>query len=299
MFLGMSFASSSDAQSKVAISAEAITTLKLGNMIIDELYSTENVLINFNWKIPDSWELDTYLHSKYQDSTHAGNVSYGPGMVSKIKIKRRYIGEFEWKTIYEQPVETLEDLMITFNDYYNPTGREVEYAYVAVIDGVDTNSAFNTVKSEFETYFLCGNNGESYPLILNLDNQVTYNRDSNIVKSPGRKFPYVINNGITQYYSGSLKVTFIQMDEKCRLDAENGWKYRNDIDKFLANGEPKILKSFEGDMWMIDVINPIPRTNEGHYQLISQSFDWVESGDPFDIGDLYDNGFINTDVDRK
>ena len=52
-------------------------------------------------------------------------------------------------------------------------------------------------------------------------------------------------------------------------------------------------------MWMVDIINAIPRSNDGHYQLVSQSIEWVESGDPFSIGDLYDNGFINTDVDRK
>lgn len=299
MFFGTTFASSKDAISNTSVSDNTITTLTFSNMILDELYSTEAVLVNFDWKIPEDWDADTYLHSKYQETIHAGNVSYSPEMVSKIKIKRRFKGEFEWKTIYEQPVKTLEDLAVHYTDYLVPSNHEVEYAYVAVINGIDTDSATNSVETDFETYFLCGNGGEVYPMIINVDNQVTYNRESNIIKSPGRKYPYVINNGITQYYSGSLKVSFIRMDDKCQLDAENGWKYRNELDRFLTNGEPKILKSFEGDMWMVDIINAIPRSNEGHYQLVSQSIEWVESGDPFSIGDLYDNGFINTDVDRK
>lgn len=299
MFFGTTFASSRDAISNTSVSDNTITTLTFSNMILDELYSTEAVLVNFDWKIPEDWDADTYLHSKYQETIHAGNVSYSPEMVSKIKIKRRFKGEFEWKTIYEQPVETLEDLAVHYTDYLVPSNHEVEYAYVAVIDGIDTDSATNSIETDFETYFLCGNGGEVYPMIINVDNQVTYNRESNIIKSPGRKYPYVINNGITQYYSGSLKVSFIRMDDKCQLDTENGWKYRNELDQFLTNGEPKILKSFEGDMWMVDIINAIPRSNEGHYQLVSQSIEWVESGDPFSIGDLYDNGFINTDVDRK
>jgi hypothetical protein len=31
----------------------------------------------------------------------------------------------------------------------------------------------------------------------------------------------------------------------------------------------------------------------------THSFEWVECGDAEDIGDLYDNGFINTQMDRS
>ena len=80
---------------------------------------------------------------------------------------------------------------------------------------------------------------------------------------------------------------------------KNGWKYRNEIDQFLTNGEPKILKSFEGDIWLVNVVNSITRRTNDHYQNVSSQFEWVEAGNPFSIGDLYDNGFINTDVDRN
>lgn len=300
MFLGMTFAGSSDAQSNVAVPTNAITTLVISNVIADELYASGNVLVNFNWAIPKEWGLDTLLHATYQGNVHAGNVTYGQGSVDAIKIKKRFKGDMEWKTIYmKTPIDSVDDFTIEFYDYFEPSGRDIEYSYVAVMGSVDMESATNEVHSEFNNYFICGQGAENYPLILDVKNEVTYNRESAIITSPGRKYPYVVNNGITQYYSGTLNVTFIAMDENCQLDVENGWKYRNDIDKFLADGQPKILKSFEGDMWLVDVVNSLPRTIDGHYQHVSHQIEWVEVGDPTLVGDLYDNGFINTDIDRE
>ena len=299
MFLGISFAGTDSAISNTAVSECTISKLVISNVIVDELYATRQVLLKFNWQIPQSWTLDTYLHAKYQNSLHAGNVAYSTEMVSSVRIKKRFVGDFEWKTIHEQVVNVNEDFAVEFYDYYEPTGREVEYAYVVVVGGTETEAASGTVLSEFDSYFICGTDGEVYPIILNTSNEITYNRESNVLTSPGSKYPYVVNNGITQYYSGSVTVTFIDFDEKCRLDLKNGWKYRNEIDQFLANGEPKILKSFEGDIWLVNVVNSITRTTNDHYQNVSSQFEWVEAGDPFSVGDLYDNGFINTDVDRN
>lgn len=299
MFLGMSFASSNESISNTIGSKDTISTLMISNVKADELYATSKVLVRFDWNIPESWDLDTLLHAKYQNSIHAGNIAYSKDVVSSIKIKKRFVGDFEWKTIYEQEVNTSEDFIIEFYDYYEPSNRDIEYAYVMVVNSTDTETAKGQVKSEFTNYFICGTDGESYPMVLDVDNNITYNRESNIIKSPGNKYPYVNNNGITQYYSGTVTATFIQLDDDCKFDFDNSWKYRNEIDQFLANGEPKILKSFEGDIWLVNVVNSIPRTNNGHYQNISQQIEWVEAGSPFNIGDLYDNGFINTDVDRE
>ena len=84
------------------------------------------------------------------------------------------------------------------------------------------------------------------------------------------------------------------MDDNCLFNTENLWEYRREIDDFLTNGEPKLLKSFDGEMWMVDIINNIERSNTGHPDLVNHQIEWVEVGDPLMVGDLYDNGFINT-----
>ena len=81
---------------------------------------------------------------------------------------------------------------------------------------------------------------------------------------------------------------------------ENGYQYRNNLDQFLTDGYAKILKTVDGDIYLISVVGGIQRNNNGsHYENIGSSFEWAEIGDPNDSGDLYDNGFINTDVDRN
>ena len=49
---------------------------------------------------------------------------------------------------------------------------------------------------------------------------------------------------------------------------------------------------------MINVVGSISRSNDGPYH-VTQSFDWAEAGNPTSIADLYDNGCIDTDVDRE
>lgn len=299
MFLGMTFANSDLSTTSASMDSNIISKLVLSNCIADELYVSTKSLVDFDWNIPEDWALDTALHATFENDLHAGNVAYSTDIVSKVKIKKRLFGDFEWKTIYEQEVNTNEDFAIEYYDYYEPTNRVIEYSYVLEVGNADVDSAMSSVESEFYNYFICGPHGESYPMIINMQNTQTYNRESAIIKVAGRKTPYVVNNGISRYYSGNINVSFIPMDDNCLMDAENAWKYRRELDEFLSNGEPKILKSFEGEMWMIHVVNNLPRSNSGHYQLVDHQIEWVEAGDPYSIGDLYDNGFINTDIDRE
>lgn len=297
MFLGTTFAGASTSISNSIAPDLTITTITLENMILDELYATKQVLVNFNWQIPKDWTFDTHLHALFQNDVYAGNVTYSESIVQKIKIKKRFKGDFTWKTIFEKEIHSNEDLAVEFYDYYEPSKREIEYAYVAVIANADTDTISTQVYSEFESYFICDRNG-SHPLILDVSGDITYNRESNTLVSPGRKYPYVVNNGIARYYSGTLNVTFIEADH-CNFDVEHGWQYRNEIDQFLTDGKPKILKTLEGDMWMVNIIGSLPRTTNVHYQNVSHQIEWVECGDPTKIADLYDNDFIDTDVDRE
>lgn len=299
MFTSAALFSGFNAVSNTVVRTDDIPTMRLRNMMADELYATRKVLIHFNWQIPDTWDFDTYLHAEFRDSTLAGNVDYSSSIVTSVKIKKRYAGDFTWQTIYEKEIHSDNDFNIEFYDYYEPANRDIEYAYVAVVSNADANVVYTvTIHSDFADYFIVEKD-ESHPLIVNMVNTPTYNRESATIVSPGRKYPYVVNNGIARYYSGTIEVVFIEMDEHCDLDLENGWSYRNRIDQFLANGHPKILKSFEGDMWMVNIVGDLPRTVSDGYQIVTHQIEWVECGDPNLAGDLYDNGFINTDSDRE
>ena len=81
-----------------------------------------------------------------------------------------------------------------------------------------------------------------------------------------------------------------------QYDVDNGWKYREDINDFLTDGKPKILKNFEGKIWIIYILeDTIDETQKDHYQNVVTSFDWNEAGDANNTADLYYNGFIDGD----
>lgn len=300
MFTGNLFAGTDAAFAPTPVRQDDIVSFTLKNCVLDEIYATKDILIKFNWQIPKDWTFSTHLHALFKDDLYAGNVTYSESIVQKIKIKKRFEGEFNWKMIYEKEIHSNEDFAIEFYDYYNPSKRQVEYAYVAVIGGADSDSISTSVYSDFDSYFICEKN-LSFPAILDTSNTVELNRESSTVKTLGRKYPFVVYHGSSYYYSGSLTATFIEPSESDRggFDTEHGWNYRNRIDQFLSNGKPKIIKSFEGDIYMVLVTGNIARTENGHYQNISQKIDWVECGDPTKIADLYDNGFIDTDEDRE
>ena len=168
MFLGTTLAGNIMAASNATASEELIKVLKFTNMIIDELYATRNILIQFDWQIPDEWDYNTHLHGKFQGNTHAGNVGYSEKNVDRIKIKKRLKGDFDWKTIYEKEIHSKDDFKIEFLDYYNASGQEYEYSYVAVIANTDSEAFSSSIYSDFDSYFICDKN-ESYPLILDLN----------------------------------------------------------------------------------------------------------------------------------
>lgn len=297
MLLGTGFSGTDVALFPTPVSNASINRIELKNMILDELYATKDVLVKFNWEIPKDWYYNTILHGLYQNNVYAGNVSYSESIVQKIKIKRRYKGEFDWKTLYEKEIHNNDDFAIEFYDYFNPSKSDVEYAYVAVIGGADSNAISTSVRSEFQCYFLCDKE-RSYPLLLDVKNEVELNRQTSVITTLGSKYPYVIANGMSKYYSGTLTATFIELKD-CEFDVENGWSYRNKIDDYLSNGKAKILKTMEGDIYMINIIDNIQRSSNNSYEDVTHTINWVECGDPQSVGDLYDNGFIDTDVDRE
>ena len=50
---------------------------------------------------------------------------------------------------------------------------------------------------------------------------------------------------------------------------------------FLTNGQPKILKSFDGRIWMVDITGDPTATVQNHPDQVSISFNFTEIGDTY------------------
>ena len=303
MFIGYTLAGSSNAMRSFAPTKSTYKILTVKNAIYDRVYATLDVLEDFDGTIPENWTFDTCLDAQFNGDLYGGNVSFTESIVESIRIKRRTEKDNVFKTIYEKAITKNEDFQIEFIDYLEPIGT-IEYAYVPVISGGESNYITNSVESSFEYYFLCEKD-RSYPIIIDADYTQEINYETSNVKPLGRKYPVTVVNGNTGYKSGNMKCTFIELND-CELDVNGTFEYRNLVYDFLTNKQPKILKSHDGNLLIINITDNITEDNRQYvyqdmsgFYYVQTTFNWVEAGDAYSVGDLYDNNLIDTEIDRN
>lgn len=276
--------------------SDTVSTLTLKNAVHDETYVSTDVIStdDYDGSIPKTWTFDTRLHATYKNELYGGNVKFSESITEYVRIKKRTDKDSRFQTIYEKKIDSNEDFEIHLVDYIEPVGT-IEYAYVPVISGGENNYIAASVESKFNDYFLVERD-VSYPLILDAQFTRTLNQQVGVVETWGRQKPVIIKNGNLKYYSGDIECTFIQGVD-CDWDIDNALAYRDQIYDFLVDGQPKILKDPKGDNYMIAVTSNISESIEAP-RIIKSSFSVTECGDAYECGSLYDNGFIDTDVDR-
>ncbi len=297
MFLGSSFASSKESLTYSFASSSDVTDLTIANAVFDEIYSTVNLtpMAETDFKIPAIWGFDTRLHALFQDNLYGGNVSFTESIVESIRIKKKVKGDKKFKTIYEKSITSNDDFKIELMDYYEPVGT-VEYAYVPVISGGENSYITNQIESFFDSYFICENN-ISYPMILDTGFEKKLTQKTSLIELLGREKPVILKGGRVRYYAGDVSCTFIELT-KDGWQTHTSWDYRNGIYDFLTNGKPKILKDYLGNIYMVAVTSGDISEESDHYEHVITKFSVAECGSAYDPGDLYDNGFINADIDR-
>ena len=281
----------------VTTNVSDISSVTLLNAIFDELLITQDTNTEYSNIIEQTWDFDTILHAMFDGNLHAGNVDFTLDQVSKIRIKRRKIDSYDWITLFEIPIEKIEDFDFERIDRYARSNQEYEYALVPVIGDNEGNLNINTIKSEFEGIYLVEKT-LGYGSAIETTISTQKNRPTSVINTLGRRTPYVISNGMNNYYSGQVSTVFVDQNlDTCEYDTVNGWKYREAIMDFLCDGKPKILKHEDGRMWMINITGSPSETESPHPLYPTTTFDWVEIGDVNSSNMLYENNFIDVNVE--
>lgn len=278
----------------------AVDILAVGRCVIDKLYiesGTEDDIATWDGSFPDKWGYNTLMRADFNNNLYAGSVDYSVDIVSEIRIKRRRKGDNLWKTIYIKNTETVDDFQFAYVDKLAAGNTDYEYMLVPLVMGEEGVAQILTVSSEFRDLYIIDRE-QTYHIVLDAANNIQYNMETASQSTIGRKYPFVIKNGAAAYYSGTVTAIFIELVD-CEWDVENGAHYRKLVDEFLGNGNVKILKDWLGNMWMVSIIDNISQDSSGGAKFPTHTFSWVECGGAEDIGDLYDNGFINTQMDRE
>ena len=268
-----------------------IDTIKISNGIFDHL-NLLNVISTqtnvFDYDIPTEWTENTMMNAIFNGSVDAGTLGDFVGLVDHLEIQRQEIGSNEWITLQKiyKNYETGElKASFVMEDTYAQNDTLYTYQIVPVdIYGNVGVALQQDVLSKFNDAYIADANH-----IYKITNEYTINsmqrEQSSAVYTPyGSKFPFVAYNAVTNYDSGSITAILLaptsQNEINSSIDRKAQVKLVEEFNAWLTNGRAKILKDFNGQLKIINVINPVPNS---YYKqlgngLASTTFNFVEVG---------------------
>lgn len=266
--------------------------VRVGQCFLDELQISRNP----DLQTYTEWDFDTILHARFEGNLTAGNVDFAASFVDCIRIKMKPSNEYRWRTVYEHTIHDNKDFMFKYLFPYARGGESYDFSLTPVYSGgIEGNINKSTIVSEFEGLYIMESN-RGYQAYLNLDISHRNNRQTTIQTTLGRKYPFVISNGDSNYVSGEITATFIQNKNQL-YDVKNGWKYRQDVNEFLMDGLPKIIKYEDGRMWLAAIEGNPDEDYSQHQQMPIHKIQFVEIGNCDDTVSLYNAGLINCNVE--
>ena len=296
-FVGYNFFADVNALDSAPSSVDNITSTQLSNAIFDHFNVTKNTNTLFSTDIPANWDYDTILDASFDGVLNAGNVDFLVDQISAIKIKRRARGTFNWLTLKTIPVNKIEDLIFVFNDFLNGYGKTYEYALVPVLNDIEGNYIINSVFSQFNGVFI-GDAEQTFKFLYDVEyGSNARNQQVGTFQPLGKQYPIIVANGLLSYESGSVSATILNDDYEDTgiIDPTAIVQKKTIIKDYLTNKKAKLLKDFNGNVWLCMVVDNVQVTyRTGSAMSIPQiQFNWVQIGDANNQNDLYVNGVIN------
>jgi hypothetical protein len=298
MIIGCDFLSDSMALLPAAHEAQNFNSIKIQNGIYDSMLVSKNVSDFMKYHI-DTWNQYTVINANFDGDLTGGNLGYLASIVQSLRLKRREVGSQDWITLYEKEVHSAEDLDWVYIDKY-ARGRETEYEYAfcPLIQDSEQNLVTTITKSDFEGAVIADEN-TTYHILFDTDvKSTTRNSPAEVISTMSGKYPYVVYGSEANYETGTFTGSILKYDIDTDIcDVIGASKYRNNFVTWLTNHNPKILKMYDGRIWIVDVTGNPQTEFSDHYDLVSVSFDFTEIGNSESSTDLYNNGFIGCNVE--
>lgn len=297
--LGYNFLADVNALDPISVNVSNITNLQIQEGVFDHINLTQDVTSLMDTTIPTDWTSLTLLDCNFDNNISGGSLDNITKDITSIKIKRRKVGEYNWVTIKEIIINSIEDYTFAFNDALSASGFDYEYAYVPVIGNTEGAYGINQITTNFRGVFIC-DTSTAYRFYTGVEYGTTSTIQKIGIFEPfGKQYPVVVSNGNTKYDSGSfsgyiLPPSFYQNNI---IDRKEIVVERNAIINFLTNKKPKILKDFNGNCWLVCIVGE-PNTNYANnfgMGVVKTEAKWVEIGDYNNASDLFNGNLIPTE----
>lgn len=299
-FCGYNFVEDMDALNFFLSLESNVTNSQLENGIYDYLDISKDVKTSYNIEEP-SWSYDTILDCDFNGNIAGGNVSYTLEQLSSIQIKRRLYDPsnlVNWTVLGDIEVVNEGSIGFTMTDNLMPNGYTIEYAIVPIINGAEGLYITDKVESKFNGVYICDLD-TMFKLYANVEyGDIINNQSIGVVETIGSQYPTIIRNNKIDYKKGSVKGKLLgaNFETTRKINRNDVVTQINNYEKFLKNGKAKIIKDWNGNVWLITVVGAPTTTYDSNYGMgiASTNFEWVEQGKYSNQEDLYINGLSDT-----
>lgn len=297
--LGYNFCGDMNAIDPVPTNVNNIRTTKIQNGIFDHMLITKDT-DNNSWTIPTDWDFNTIFNADFDGNTNAGNIAESLRDITGVKIKRRVKGTFEWITLKEIEITSVEELSFVITDHLNANNVQYEYAFVPITNDTEGNYIIESILSKFSGIFICDLDtvykfkaGATY-------GNLTQNQQVGVFQTFNRQYPVVVANGQMNYKTSTIQGYIMppNFEEQHNFkDTEGMINERENLLAFLTNKKAKIIKDDIGNNWLCFITGSpaVSFASNSYNSIASVSADWTEMGDATNKTDLYENGLIVTE----
>lgn len=292
LFLGTTFFSGRNTIDPSSTMAKDINKVSISNGTFSQIYISKNPDISIE-KTNDGWDYDTVLKTDYSSGRlDAGNSGFSLLSTDYVVVKCRKIGTFNWTVIYTKEINDVEDFKINIKDYFRQSNSDYEYMIVSVCNGIENSYVTEMVKSIFNGMYVCDKDN-LFGTIFNIDsiNTETVNLSS-VLELANNKYPSISSNSSANYETGNASGVFMQLNEDNEeIDSIASAQYLKSIKNWLNNKKPKILKFYDGRIWLISVSGNIAESAvDTDNDIRKLSFNWIEIGNVESMETLYNFG---------
>lgn len=295
-FLGYNFVQDGNSLDIAPTSVNNVTTVQVQNGIFDHFHLTNNTTNDYSPIKNTEWAYLDIIVANFDNNINGGNVDFLLQYLTAIKVKRRIRGTFNWVTLKTVTVKAFEDLNFAFNDYIAANNTDYEYALVPILNGAEGDYITNSITSQFKGVFICEKDS-----IYKFYAGVSYGTGKRVKKigvfEPyGSKYPVIVANAKTNYYSNSISFTVLPLDyeENRIMDRYEINKLTEEILNYITDNKAKIIKDWNGNIFLIYPSSEPNITYDNNWGMgkVDISFDYVEVGDANNEKDLMEFGLV-------
>ena len=280
---------------------------------ISQWFKDNNTQICYELATPQTYQLTPQQVNTLVGTNNVwseqGNIELSYHIpITNLLVKRQDVDDVSggWLTLYSQPITQASDMDFTFIDFLNQYGKTYKYALVPLLtqtqSGVEVEveggyTVSDEVQSVFDGVFIADSTG-SQKCKANVGyGNVDMNQVVGSITPIGAKYPIIVTNSHNQYHNGSISGTIVPDDyyfngNLSRIDMV---KKRNELEQFLTNKRVKVIKDWNGNIWLVMIMGNVSCTFNNTYGMgiVDFSTNWTEVGDPTNQQDLQATGLVD------